>query len=76
MSDISRRTFATAGAAGVGLLLCTPTANALDRALALTTTRATRTRSEERRVGKEGRAWWTRYPPNISPPHAVSVQLQ
>ncbi|MFI5561545.1 TIGR03767 family metallophosphoesterase [Amycolatopsis japonica] len=43
MSVISRRTFTAAGAAGVGLLLCTPTANALDRALARTASRAVRT---------------------------------
>ncbi len=43
MSEISRRTFTTAGAVGVGLLLCTPTANALDRALARTAGRAVRT---------------------------------
>ena len=43
MAELTRRTFATAGAAGVGLLLCTPTANALDRALRLTSTRSVTT---------------------------------
>ncbi|WP_206785165.1 TIGR03767 family metallophosphoesterase [Amycolatopsis sp. MtRt-6] len=43
MAELTRRTFATAGAAGVGLLLCTPTANALDRALRLTSTRSVAT---------------------------------
>ena len=43
MADLTRRTFATAGAAGLGLLLCTPTANALDRALRLTGTRSVST---------------------------------
>src|SRR3954463_4640080 len=43
MAELTRRTFASAGAAGIGLLLCTPTANALDRALRLTTTRSVST---------------------------------
>jgi metallophosphoesterase (TIGR03767 family) len=43
MAELTRRTFATAGAAGLGLLLCTPTANALDRALRLTGTRSVST---------------------------------
>src|SRR4051795_604123 len=43
MAELTRRAFATAGAAGLGLLLCTPTANALDRALRLTATRSVST---------------------------------
>ncbi|RSD19203.1 TIGR03767 family metallophosphoesterase [Amycolatopsis eburnea] len=43
MAELTRRTVATAGAAGLGLLLCTPTANALDRALRLTGTRSVST---------------------------------
>ncbi|WP_406638843.1 TIGR03767 family metallophosphoesterase [Amycolatopsis sp. WGS_07] len=43
MAELTRRAFTTAGVAGVGLLLCTPTANALDRALRRTTQRAVRT---------------------------------
>ncbi|GAA3586251.1 TIGR03767 family metallophosphoesterase [Amycolatopsis ultiminotia] len=43
MGGLTRRTFTTAGAASAGLLLCTPTANALDRALRRTARRAVRT---------------------------------
>ncbi|ATY14991.1 TIGR03767 family metallophosphoesterase [Amycolatopsis sp. AA4] len=43
MAELTRRAFTTAGVAGVGLLLCTPTANALDRALRRTAQRAVRT---------------------------------
>jgi metallophosphoesterase (TIGR03767 family) len=40
MTELTRRGFVTAaGVSGLGLLLCTPTANALDRALRHTTTR-------------------------------------
>jgi metallophosphoesterase (TIGR03767 family) len=43
MAELTRRTVATAGAAGLGLLLCTPTANALDRALRRTAARTVTT---------------------------------
>ncbi|WP_033295768.1 TIGR03767 family metallophosphoesterase [Amycolatopsis jejuensis] len=44
MADLTRRAFTTAaGAASASLLLCTPTANAFDRALRRTATRAVRT---------------------------------
>ncbi|WP_432848073.1 TIGR03767 family metallophosphoesterase [Amycolatopsis sp. CA-161197] len=43
MAQLTRRTFTAAGAAGVGLLLCTPTANALDRALKRTASRTVST---------------------------------
>ncbi|NBH11804.1 TIGR03767 family metallophosphoesterase [Amycolatopsis sp. SID8362] len=43
MAELTRRAFVTAGAAAAGLLLCTPTANALDRALRQTANRAVRT---------------------------------
>ncbi|WP_370944857.1 TIGR03767 family metallophosphoesterase [Amycolatopsis sp. cg5] len=44
MAELTRRRFVTAaGLSGAGLLLCTPTSNALDRALALTTRRAVAT---------------------------------
>ena len=43
MAELTRRSVVTAGAAGIGLLLCTPTANALDRALRLTGTRSVST---------------------------------
>ncbi|MGK3200965.1 TIGR03767 family metallophosphoesterase [Amycolatopsis sp. MEPSY49] len=43
MAELTRRAVTTASAAGLGLLLCTPTANALDRALRLTSTRSVTT---------------------------------
>ncbi|HEY2063668.1 MAG TPA: TIGR03767 family metallophosphoesterase [Amycolatopsis sp.] len=43
MAELTRRAFTAAGVAGAGLLLCTPTANALDRALRRTATRTVRT---------------------------------
>ncbi|GAA4536930.1 TIGR03767 family metallophosphoesterase [Amycolatopsis samaneae] len=43
MAELTRRAFTTAGVTGLGLLLCTPTSNALDRALRLTGTRSVST---------------------------------
>ena len=61
MAELTRRTFATAGAAGIGLLLCTPTANALDRALRLTATRSiTTTGTTLEQAATGGSASYTR----------------
>ncbi|MEC3979609.1 TIGR03767 family metallophosphoesterase [Amycolatopsis sp. H20-H5] len=43
MAELTRRTVVTASTAGLGLLLCTPTANALDRALRRTASRTVST---------------------------------